>query len=659
MSDGLKVAEVFTAIGFQVDRGDLRKAEKEIDGLAQRTEKKLQRATSPFAGRSSHAAMRESMRREAALWKSEQIRKQRIHERLAIDSHKRVKKAVAEKRGRGVFGAGLGIAGGLTGLAALGIGLGAKEAFGNALAFDEQVNRLDVSAGGAMGSTGDIRQRLLEVSKASGIAKEELLQGAASFVALTGDGKAASESLATFAKVQTATGASMQDISGAAASLTQQLGIGAGEFERAFSILVAGGKAGKVELKDMAALMAPLSASFKQFGDSQGTGGLATLSGAFQVSARNFGSASEAATGLESLMGSLIQNSKKLKKEGVDVFGEDGSLRSLKDIVDSLAGKGFNPTKVIDLLGRKEAFATFQALRDNRQEWERIAQSSREANDIATDAARVQATSAFKLRAAWNSTKVALADALDPERVAIFTTALAGTLGVAAALIDTLSRPTILGDKVTDLADAIFGTASNAFGGTRQPDGVISGAFRGLSTAGLGMNTEGPITGAINTARNFLSTGGSGAGDMLSPSFFDPRVEEPFVYTPPGGGAGGTVINSNVSLKVEAGADPRRVRADHPAGGARRERPPRARRGLGRCAMIAARLERFRHALHAGATGDPGAAACALDDALSLEESAHLAKLAVWARAVELAGFGFAMLALSVAVLADNESEPN
>lgn len=314
-------------------------------------------------------------------------------------------------------------------------------AYKNAINFDDALTRLDISSSGAMGSMAQVREQILKVSSETGVAKEELLEGSAAFVALTGDGKAASQSLSTFARVQKATGADMKDIVGSAASLTEQLGIGAPLYEDAFSILVAGGKAGKIELNDMASLMASLGANFKQFAGSQGLGGLANLGAAFQITARNFGSASEAATGLESLMGSIIQHSGKLKEAGVNVFEADGkTLKSLEGIVDAITSKGFNPTELIDLLGRKEAYKTLQALRDNRDEWGNIAKETRNAKDIAVDYDKYNQSASAQLKKAWNGIKIAVTSALTPERVRAFTEFLKDAIATASKLVGTLSR---------------------------------------------------------------------------------------------------------------------------------------------------------------------------------------------------------------------------
>lgn len=311
------------------------------------------------------------------------------------------------------------------GIAAGVIGAGLVVAAKDALAFDDSLNRLDISSRGAMGSMEKVRSRVLSVSRATGVSKEELVAGSAAFVALTGDGKMASDSMETFAKVVKATGSPMEDVVGSAAALNEQLGIGAKDFERAFSILIAGGKAGKIELKDMASLTASLAAGYKQFGASKGIGGVATLGSAFQIVAKNFGSASEAATGLDSLMGSILQNMKDLKAIGVDPYEKDGkTLRSLEAITEDIGKKDLNATKVLGLLKRKEAVKTYNALHDNRRQWEEIRSSTLKANDVQEDYAKSGKSASAQISKSWNEIKVQVAAAFTPEVIGAFALAI-------------------------------------------------------------------------------------------------------------------------------------------------------------------------------------------------------------------------------------------
>lgn len=408
----------------------------------------------------------------------------------------------------GAFGLG-----GMVGkLAPAAIGAGLVVAARDALKFDDALTRLDISSKGAMGSMDSVRARVLEVSRATGVSKEDLVAGSAAFVALTGDGKMASESMATFAKVMNATGAPMEDIVGAAASLNEQLGIGSKDFERAFSILIAGGKAGKIELKDMAALTASLAAGYKEFGASKGIGGVATLGSAFQIVAKNFGSASEAATGLESLMGSILQNSKELRKEhGINIYEADGkTLRSLEAITADINAKNLNATETLALLKRKEAVKTYAALRDNRNQWEEIRQSTLKANDVAEDGAKYQNSATGRLKAAWNDIKVAITEAFTPEVIDAFVMAIKDAISLAKDLAIGVGL-------IAEHIEEITGGKESRVNKMEGDDALQKALAKGYTLDQIIAVGEARGVDAIGPSRDLAKAGGVSADDMDSP----------------------------------------------------------------------------------------------------------------------------------------------
>ncbi len=332
----------------------------------------------------------------------------------------------------GMFGAGAALGGIFV--------AGARDA----LKFDESLTRLDISSSGAMGALSDVRNQILAISKDTGVAKEEILAGAQSFVALTGDGRAAAQSMALFARVSKATGATMEDISGAAAAMTQNLKIKPQDFEKAFSILIRGGKMGAVELKDMAGLLAQLAPLAERFKGGGGTRGLAVLGSAFQLTRQGAGSAPEAATQLEALMGAIVQHAGKLRKGGVTVFDEKTvngkkvkELRSLDEIVDSIANSKLarDPELLVKALGRKEAYAAFLQLTKVRGAWSSLATQTEKANDVSQDYAKFQESNAAKVDKAWNNVKIALAEAFTPDRIEALSHVLVRVLEFAARLV--------------------------------------------------------------------------------------------------------------------------------------------------------------------------------------------------------------------------------
>jgi TP901 family phage tail tape measure protein len=408
----MKIAELFAELGIKSDKASFRKAQADIQGLGKNVlsglrgisggiGKKLGGVATQFAGGLKNAAM-----------------------------------AILPIASAGAVGAAL---------------VGVTK---DALDFDKALTALDVSSNGALGSMDEFRRKILDVSKRTGVSKEELTSAVQQFVALTGDGKAAAASMEAFARIAKATGSDISDISQAAAALTQQLKIDPKDMEQVFSIIVAGGKAGAVELKDMASLLASLSAGFKQFAGSTGPKGVSELSSAFQIVRQNFGSASEAATGLESLLRSLVDKSaiEKLRKAGVKPLVKDAKtgemvFRNLTDIIleisDSKLAK--DPSLIADALGRAESVKAFYALRDNRDAWVELKIATMKANDVARDYARVQASASAKLDLAFNRLKVRISEALTPDRVEALADAMESVLNYTIKIVGWFEK---LGDKL-------------------------------------------------------------------------------------------------------------------------------------------------------------------------------------------------------------------
>lgn len=368
----------------------------------------------------------------------------------------------------GGFGGAVGLGGMLAGpIAAVG-GLGAAAGFAvnDALDFDDALVSLDIASSGAAGSMDKIRRRTLEVSKAWGVSKEELLAGASAFVALTGDGAGAMDSMEAFAKTQLATKASMEDIARTAAALRDQLHIDPSEMESAFSIIVAAGKAGAVEMKDMAGLMSELAASFKKFDASEGAGGLATLSAALQAVMKDAGTAGEAATMLDAFMGSIVGSADKLQKMGINVFDKDPTtgvetLKSLPEILDQMANSKLvkSPRFMKEVFPLKEARKGAEALMTHRRLMDEIAAGARNAGDVGEDAAKRQASASGRVKKLWNEVKVAVSEAFSGEVMDVFASALEGVAGLIGKILSDMAE---LARFTGELAGSVVNAATDS-----------------------------------------------------------------------------------------------------------------------------------------------------------------------------------------------------
>lgn len=320
---------------------------------------------------------------------------------------------------------------------------GFTKAFNDEMDFDKALGNLLIGGRGTLGTVDEMRTAFNSASKAVNVNRNELAAGAQKFVELTGNGESAKNMLTTFGRVAKASGSDMEDIAGVAATLSQNMGIADKDMESAFSTLIAGGKMGRVELKNMASLLPSLGAQFQNFAGGKGVEGVQSLGAAFQVAAESFGSPAEAATGLEALMGAVIKNAKRLRKEGVKgltFVDENGvtKFNSLRDIVERIGESKLakNPELLFEALGRKEAVTTFQALTKIPGKWDHIAKATKGAKDVAEDYAKRQKMRSEQISRQFNNLKIKIAEAMTPERVEALSKALMAVVEAAGWVLD-------------------------------------------------------------------------------------------------------------------------------------------------------------------------------------------------------------------------------
>lgn len=320
----------------------------------------------------------------------------------------------------------------------------------DALKFDETLTTLKIATDGALGSTEKMRQEFLNLSSASGVAKEELVAGAQAYFDLTGDAKGTTEAVRTFARVAKASATPMEDVSGAAAAMKEQFGLSAPEMEQAFSILIKGGKAGAVSLANMATLASSLGAKFKDFGSSQGLDGVASLGAMFQLVMKDSKNAAEAATNLENLFAKIKTRRAELAKIGVKVEnGKTGSgqfkdITTILKLLDEAKKKNFSAFQ--DAFGADmQANAALDSLTKRLDVLGQFTEETRHANDVEKDLAERNRSGAERATKAWNDLKNTVARAFNPEMIN----------GIANALSSIASTITSITNAVGGAENAI------------------------------------------------------------------------------------------------------------------------------------------------------------------------------------------------------------
>ncbi len=302
--------------------------------------------------------------------------RRKIH-RFGVDIKGTLQRAV-----KGAF-SGLSTVAGFAGAGALALG------FRSAKDFEVRMSRLGIASEKTAAEMQKIRAQLLGISKATGQGPEEILGALERFQEKTGQLDVGVESMETWAKVATATGSQMEDVALTAAALQRNMGLGADQAERFFSILIRQGKEGAVELKDTSRLMASLSPLFSEFG-TKGVEGLAQMGAMLQIIEGGFQGADEAATGFQSLMVAIQKNAAKLERKGVQVFTDKTrtQMRDLREIIFQIDEKVARKD-LLNVLGRSEAYrAILQLMNRGEDGLDELVTKGLEANDVQKDFAR-------------------------------------------------------------------------------------------------------------------------------------------------------------------------------------------------------------------------------------------------------------------------------
>jgi TP901 family phage tail tape measure protein len=222
-------------------------------------------------------------------------------------------------------------AGGMRGIAR-GV-MSAEKAFAS---FDRQMTRIGITADATTGqvaaASGEVKQLAQDVAL-------PLEDGVAGLDALVAAGRSLPEAMAflpSVARTAQAAGAETADIANSADAIARSFGVASDRMQAAFDILVAGGKAGKFELKDMAQYIPSLAPAMAALG-YEGEAGLSKLVAMLQVVRTQTGDASSAATNLQNVLQKMTSDEtvKKFSKMGVeDLRGQlDVARKSGQDVM--------------------------------------------------------------------------------------------------------------------------------------------------------------------------------------------------------------------------------------------------------------------------------------------------------------------------------------
>jgi len=402
---------------------------------------------------------------------------------------------------RGVTGGDkTGIAEGLGGKAAGGAQAAmaiAGKAVADANAVYEKATRLSISARGAGTEGVDPKALVGEffaiTQDIKGVTADQLADGAARFVQMTGDLGTARSSLRDFATIAMASGASVEDVAGTAAAISQQFGItDPGAIRDTLSALLFQGKAGAFELKDAAALFPMLAAAGASFGLDKGVGGVKTLGGIVQIARQGTDSGEVAATNVNAMLTALKTNADKIEQQGTKVYEGTGANKKTRDLPTiiaemiaktggtDLAKKNSGLTEILTSTGFKAIAPLVTQYQDmfaqakGRTEQERqavamaelrakIMESVNAAGDFAEvqrDAAMASSTFSSQMTASWERVTGGVADKVLP-RLLGFGERLSKMDGVIDAFVGGLGLVVSALEQFNDVINAITGANQN------------------------------------------------------------------------------------------------------------------------------------------------------------------------------------------------------
>jgi TP901 family phage tail tape measure protein len=271
----------------------------------------------------------------------------------------------------------LGIAAGAVATGAIAVGTTAVKNFA---AFEREMGRIGTTAGATVAETVKASDDVQALAKRFALPLEEAVSG---LDTLTASGMNLDEAMAFLPSVLAtaqASGAAVNDIANTAQKASSALKIEAGDLQKAFDIMVSGGKAGQFELKDMAASIPTLANSFANLGYS-GQEGLQKLIAILQTLREDTGSAGQAATQAQNIFSKMFsqETEKNFKDFGVNIRDEvDKAVKTGEGAIEAYVRISRrvmqdNPSaKLVDLFADQEFQLGMQSLMTSADSYEKF-----------------------------------------------------------------------------------------------------------------------------------------------------------------------------------------------------------------------------------------------------------------------------------------------
>lgn len=217
------------------------------------------------------------------------------------------------------------------------LAFGAAKALKDFAAIEREMNRIGITANASATETKEAFGDIQNVTKQLAMGVGDGVTALDTLVASGMDLKEAMAFLPSVLATAQASGAATDDIANTAIKAASALKLETSQMQHAFDIMVAGGKAGQFELKDMATYIPDLANSFSSLGYT-GEDGLKKLVAILQTIREDTGSASSAATYAQNVFGKIYSadTATKFSKMGIDLRKEmDAARKSGEDTVSA------------------------------------------------------------------------------------------------------------------------------------------------------------------------------------------------------------------------------------------------------------------------------------------------------------------------------------
>ncbi len=272
-----------------------------------------------------------------------------------------------------------------------------------------------------------MKKEIMETSKFLGATVQDVQTSQGFLIAAGMSEDVATKMLRPVGMAAVAAGAAIEDVSKAAYTLNDTLGVAPSAMKDNLGILVQAGKEGNFEFKAMAQFLPTLGASFKAL-KMEGSEAAATMGAALQIARKGAGDESEAANNMKNFMAKILSPDtlKKANKFGVDLYAEITKAQAnggnpfevaMQNVMKMT--KGGDQKLLGELFGDMQVQNFVRPMIQNWDEYERVKLSALGAGGGVIDADFAKMGDTAKsgvggMVAAFGRLKVAIGDSLEP-----------------------------------------------------------------------------------------------------------------------------------------------------------------------------------------------------------------------------------------------------